>query len=40
MFYIFSFTKLKNRRAEQVLPRMGGGGSGGRREVAGKGVGE
>jgi hypothetical protein len=26
IFYVFSSTKLENRRAEQVLPRTGGGG--------------
>jgi hypothetical protein len=26
MFYVFSSTKLENRREEQFLPRAGGGG--------------
>jgi hypothetical protein len=36
LFSLFSLTKLKDRKAEQVLPR-GDAGSSGRREVLGKG---
>jgi hypothetical protein len=35
-FFLFSSTKSENRRAEQVLPRVGVGSSG-KEEVAGKG---
>jgi hypothetical protein len=39
IFYVFSSTKLENRRAEQIL--LGGGAvvTSGRGDVAGKGVG-
>jgi hypothetical protein len=36
-FFLFSFMKLENRRAEQILPRLGWGvGLNGRREAVGK----
>jgi hypothetical protein len=39
MFYVFSSTKLENRRAEQVLPREREFGTSGRVVVVGKGIG-
>jgi hypothetical protein len=38
IFYVFSSTKLENRRVEQVLTRGVRVGTGGMEEVAGKGV--
>jgi hypothetical protein len=38
-FYLFSSTKLEDRRAEQVLPKVRVVGTGGRGEVFEKGVG-